>query len=201
VPSVAKGCGSRIVCACAMLDSQPLPDDNDRERVYEELLCRSKERADVAVMLELAEKYFLPPPESIVGLAYRLMARQAVESTNPKLWRNDIPGYLLPIYWDGAAKLSARIIRAHDENDYKFQRRLYEAEKLVKKGDPISWSIGVTGYALMAWLRLDDEFGHCPSRDQLRERTEQLRKEDGLDPKFSQRQWEQALYDLKPLIP
>ena len=62
--SVAEVCGSRIVCACAMPDSQPLPDDNDRERVYEELLRRGKERADSAVLLELAEKHFLPPLES-----------------------------------------------------------------------------------------------------------------------------------------
>jgi hypothetical protein len=79
-----------------MPDSQPLPDDNDRERVYEELLRRGKERADSAVLLELAEKHFLPPLESTARLAYALMARQAVESTNPKLWRNDIPGNLLP---------------------------------------------------------------------------------------------------------
>src|SRR4029077_13780884 len=103
----------------------------------------------------LAEKYFLPPSESTVRLAYELMARQAVESTNPKLWRNDIPGYLLPLYWDGAAKLSARVIRACGEDDWKFLRRLSKAAELGAKDGPISWSIGVTGYALMAWLQLD----------------------------------------------
>jgi hypothetical protein len=105
------------------------------------------------------------------------------------------------MYWDKAAKFSARVIRACDENDWKFLRRLSKAAELVARDGPISWSIGVTGYALMAWLQLDKELGHYWSRDQLRERTEQVRKEDGVDPKFSQRQWEQALRDLRPLFP
>jgi hypothetical protein len=180
-----------------MPDSQPLPDDNDRERFYEELLRRSQERAEFAVILELAEKHFLPDSEGIVGLAYGLMSLQRVKSANLL----DVPGYLLPIYWDRAARFEARIIKACVENDRKFLQRLYKAAELVDKGGPISWSIGVTGYALMAWLRLSDEFGHCPSRRELKERTEQVRKEDGVDPKFSQRQWEEALRELKPLIP
>jgi hypothetical protein len=55
----------------------------------------------------------------------------------------------------------------------------------------------VIGTAVKVFWELREELGHHPNRDQLRERVDQLRKQDGY-PKTSERQWQRALKELSP---
>jgi hypothetical protein len=172
----------------------------DFDGVHEELLRRSSER-ERQIWSELIIKHILHGAESAKGLAFRLRRVQAVESINPKLWRDDIPEGLRSVYQDVGEHLKGRIIRAAFDNDTGFLKRLYEASLLVDKGEsPFERGLSITGYALAAWRHLCDELGHRPSLNQLRECTEELRKKDGLGSRFSDKQWSVTLEALEPLL-
>jgi hypothetical protein len=167
---------------------------------FQELVRRSRER-EWRVWSELVQKHILRDAESAKGLAFLLRRVQAVESMNPKLWRDEIPKGLRSVYGEAAIHLRGRITRAAFDNDTGFLKRLYDASLLIDKGkSPFDEGLSITGYALAAWRHLCDELGRYPSFNQLRECTEELRKKDGVDARFSDKQWGRTLKDLKPLL-
>jgi hypothetical protein len=58
----------------------------------------------------------------------------------------------------------------------------------------------LTDYGLVAWAYLYGELGHRPSKQQMEERVEQFRKEDGQTERMSDREWNRMWKELRPLF-
>jgi hypothetical protein len=153
-------------------------------------------RSEELVFAQLAKEFVFPKEDSVAGLVGRLSAWQSLESKDPSIGDD-----LLPFYETAAAELKRRVLKACIDNDAAFLRRLSEAAKIIADGKiSESLSLDITGYGLKAFRQLRKESGHRLSPDQVRERVDQMRKEEGY-PKMSDREWKRTLADLSPLFP
>jgi hypothetical protein len=144
------------------------------------------------VWAQLVSEHVFPKEDSVAGLAGRLKAWQALESKDPYIGED-----LLPFYQEAASGLENQNRQAWLRNDWKFLGRLSEAMAANAKGKS-SQKLTETGYALKAFWPLFLELGHLPSHNQLRERADEIRKEDGY-PKISERHWGRTLKDISQL--
>jgi hypothetical protein len=174
---------------------------------FEEELAR---RNLLAAWDKLAAKHIYPKGDSTKGLAVELRLMTMLLSPDPR-FRRDIPKDKLPKVLAIVKLHRARVFLAQIALDLGFLHRLWEAGKLVvesKGRDVESWmieSLGLNkltlaGYGLVAWAYLYGELGHRPSEQQVRERVEQFRKEDGQTGRISDRQWARMFTEMRPLF-
>jgi hypothetical protein len=179
-----------------MHEAMPPADDFE-----EELVRRNKEK-ERRVWDELAAKHLLYKSDSTKGLAVQLRLMLIWLSEDPK-FRRDIPEDKFPIVLEIVNSFRRRVHRAQITLDWGFLRRLSEAAKLITKGEipeSLDLKLTFTGYGLIAWAHLRIELGHRPSEQQVRERVERLRKEDGETVRIGDRQWDRVRVDLRPLF-
>ena len=188
---------SRSADSVAMHKAVPLHGGDDHDPVHAELLRRSKEK-EFQLILEIAEKYFLPDIESTAGLTFRLANWQSVQSDDSKIW--SYTGNELLIALKCATAFRERVDRALEENNTAFLQRLLNAGRHVADGNFLDWKLTVTGYVFAAWLRIGGQVGRRPDMRNLKLCVKRLRKEDGLPAEFDRKQWRQALKDLEPLF-
>ena len=146
-------------------------------------------------MEQYVEKYMYPDRESVVWMADKLETWGALESGDPDCL---LEKEFLPFYREVVREFRKRIDRACIEYDTAFLRRLLDAAALAAKGK-VSHRLDLTGTAVYVFEELRRRFGFRPSREQVRQRTEQLRKEGGLPP-ASDRQWARVFDDLGELF-
>jgi hypothetical protein len=172
-----------------MSEAVPPTDESEIQQMY-------RRTAELLLWYAFAEAYIYPEKDSVVALAGRLKNWRAVESQDPSLDKD-----LLSLYQKVAEETKDQVVQAHLGADTVLQRRLLDADKLLKdtKGQ-VSQSLDLHGAAVYAFRVLRDELGHRPSRNQVRERVDQWRKEGGLNPKISDRQWDRVLADLEELF-
>jgi hypothetical protein len=170
---------------------EPMPPGDHNSESPEE----ARRRIELhLVWAQLVREHVFAKEDSVAGLAGQLKAWQALESKDPSIGED-----LLPFYEEAASRIENRIRQACLRNDWKLLGRLSEAAEANAKGKSTQ-KLFETGYALKAFWPLFLELGHPPNQDQLRERVERLRKQDGFEnPKVSVRHWDRAFEDISQL--
>jgi hypothetical protein len=178
----------------------------DGDGFHEELVRRNKE-SEWKVWFGLVAKHIFPEKDGIHGLVLALLAWQSLKFENPELI--DLPVELIPVCCEIVSQTKEMLDEACRKNDSAFLRRLLEASILIDEGNlpDLFNKLTIMGFALMAWRQLYDELGARLSLSQLKDLTDELRRQDRVvrrqdrvDEKISNRRWKATLEELGPLL-
>ena len=116
----------------------------------------------------------------VVKLAWELRSMEMFRTG----WFDDVPEEVRAFLSEKVKETEARILQAAMTRDVLFLRQLYDAARLKRI------KMTITAQAVMALLKLWEDLGRKPSWQELRARVEEMRQAEGLNPRFSDQQWE-----------
>ena len=126
----------------------------------------------------------------VVKLAWELRSMEMFRAG----WFDDVPEEVRAFLSEKVKETEARILQAAMTRDVLFLRQLYDAARLKRI------KMTITAQAVMALLKLWEDLGRKPSWQELRARVEEMRQAEGLNPRFSDEQWETTREALRSVL-
>ena len=126
----------------------------------------------------------------VVKLAWELRSMEMFRAG----WYDDVPEEVRAFLSEKVKETEARILQAAMTRDVLFLRQLYDAARLKRI------KMTITAQAVMALLKLWEDLGRKPSWQELRARVEEMRQAEGLNPRFSDEQWETTRKALRSVL-
>lgn len=126
----------------------------------------------------------------VVKLAWELRSMEMFRAG----WYDDVPEEVRTFLSEKVKETEARILQAAMTRDVLFLRQLYDAARLKRI------KMTITAQAVMALLKLWEDLGRKPSWQELRARVEEMRQAEGLNPRFSDEQWETTRKALRSVL-
>jgi hypothetical protein len=126
----------------------------------------------------------------VVKLAWELRSMEMFRTG----WFDDVPEEVRAFLSEKVKETEARILQAAMTRDVLFLRQLYDAARLKRI------KMTITAQAVMALLKLWEDLGRKPSWQELRARVEEMRQAEGLNPRFSDEQWETTREALRSVL-
>ena len=126
----------------------------------------------------------------VVKLAWELRSMEMFRAG----WFDDVPEEVRTFLSEKVKETEARILQAAMTRDVLFLRQLYDAARLKRI------KMTITAQAVMALLKLWEDLGRKPSWQELRARVEEMRQAEGLNPRFSDEQWETTRKALRSVL-
>ena len=126
----------------------------------------------------------------VVKLAWELRSMEMFRAG----WFDDVPEEVRAFLSEKVKETEARILQAAMTRDVLFLRQLYDAARLKRI------KMTITAHAVMALLKLWEDLGRKPSWQELRARVEEMRQAEGLNPRFSDEQWETTREALRSVL-
>ena len=126
----------------------------------------------------------------VVKLAWELRSMEMFRAG----WFDDVPEEVRAFLSEKVKETEARILQAAMRRDVLFLRQLYDAARLKRI------KMTITAHAVMALLKLWEDLGRKPSWQELRARVEEMRQAEGLNPRFSDQQWETTRKALRSVL-
>jgi hypothetical protein len=126
----------------------------------------------------------------VVKLAWELRSMEMFRAG----WFDDVPEEVRAFLSEKVKETEARILQAAMTRDVLFLRQLYDAARLKRI------KMTITAQAVMALLKLWEDLGRKPSWQELRARVEEMRQAEGLNPRFSDEQWETTRKALRSVL-
>ena len=126
----------------------------------------------------------------VVKLAWELRSMEMFRAG----WFDDVPEEVRAFLSEKVKETEARILQAAMTRDVLFLRQLYDAAQLKRI------KMTITAQAVMALLKLWEDLGRKPSWQELRARVEEMRQAEGLNPRFSDEQWETTRKALRSVL-
>jgi hypothetical protein len=126
----------------------------------------------------------------VVKLAWELRSMEMFRAG----WYDDVPEEVRTFLSEKVKETEARILQAAMTRDVLFLRQLYDAARLKRI------KMTITAQAVMALLKLWEDLGRKPSWQELRARVEEMRQAEGLNPRFSDQQWETTRKALRSVL-
>ena len=126
----------------------------------------------------------------VVKLAWELRSMEMFRAG----WYDDVPEEVRTFLSEKVKETEARILQAAMTRDVLFLRQLYDAARLKRI------KMTITAQAVMALLKLWEDLGRKPSWQELRARVEEMRQAEGLNPRFSDEQWETTRKALQSVL-
>ena len=126
----------------------------------------------------------------VVKLAWELRSMEMFRAG----WYDDVPEEVRTFLSEKVKETEARILQAAMTRDVPFLRQLYDAARLKRI------KMTITAQAVMALLKLWEDLGRKPSWQELRARVEEMRQAEGLNPRFSNEQWETTRKALRSVL-
>src|SRR4029077_5077561 len=109
-------------------------------------------------------------------------------------WYDDVPEEVRTFLSEKVKETEARILQAAMTRDVLFLRQLYDAARLKRI------KMTVTAQAERALVKVGEDLGRKPSWQELRARVEEMRQAEGLNPRFSAKQWETTRKALRSVL-
>ena len=126
----------------------------------------------------------------VVKLAWELRSMEMFRAG----WFDDVPEEVRAFLSEKVKETEARILQAAMTRDVLFLRQLYDAARLKRI------KMTITAHAVMALLKLWEDLGRKPSWQELRARVEEMCQAEGLNPRFSDEQWETTREALRSVL-
>jgi hypothetical protein len=126
----------------------------------------------------------------VVKLAWELRSMEMFRAG----WFDDVPEEVRAFLSEKVKETEARILQAAMTRDVLFLRQLYDAARLKRI------KMTITAQAVMALLKLWEDLGRKPSWQELRARVEEMCQAEGLNPRFSDEQWETTRKALRSVL-
>ena len=126
----------------------------------------------------------------VVKLAWELRSMEMFRAG----WFDDVPEEVRAFLSEKVKETEARILQAAMTRDVLFLRQLYDAAQLKRI------KMTITAHAVMALLKLWEDLGRKPSWQELRARVEEMCQAEGLNPRFSDEQWETTREALRSVL-
>ena len=126
----------------------------------------------------------------VVKLAWELRSMEMFRAG----WYDDVPEEVRTFLSEKVKETEARILQAAMTRDVLFLRQLYDAARLKRI------KMTITAQAVMALLKLWEDLGRKPSWQELRARVEEMCQAEGLNPRFSDQQWETTRKALRSVL-
>ena len=126
----------------------------------------------------------------VVKLAWELRSMEMFRAG----WFDDVPEEVRTFLSEKVKETEARILQAAMTRDVLFLRQLYDAAQLKRI------KMTITAQAVMALLKLWEDLGRKPSWQELRARVEEMCQAEGLNPRFSAKQWETTRKALRSVL-
>jgi hypothetical protein len=126
----------------------------------------------------------------VVKLAWELRSMEMFRAG----WYDDVPEEVRTFLGEKVKETEARILQAAMTRDVLFLRQLYDAARLKRI------KMTITAQAVMALLKLWEDLGRKPSWQELRARVEEMCQAEGLNPRFSDEQWETTRKALQSVL-
>ena len=126
----------------------------------------------------------------VVKLAWELRSMEMFRAG----WFDDVPEEVRAFLSEKVKETEARILQAAMTRDVLFLRQLYDAARLKRI------KMTITAQAVMALLKLWEDLGRKPSWQELRARVEEMCQAEGLNPRFSDEQWETTREALRSVL-
>ena len=126
----------------------------------------------------------------VVKLAWELRSMEMFRAG----WYDDVPEEVRTFFSEKVKETEARILQAAMTRDVLFLRQLYDAARLKRI------KMTITAQAVMALLKLWEDLGRKPEWQELRARVEEMRQAEGLNPRFSDEQWETTRKALRSVL-
>lgn len=126
----------------------------------------------------------------VVKLAWELRSMEMFRAG----WFDDVPEEVRAFLSEKVKETEARILQAAMTRDVLFLRQLYDAARLKRI------KMTITAQAVMALLKLWEDLGRKPSWQELRARVEEMCQAEGLNPRFSDQQWETTRKALRSVL-
>ena len=126
----------------------------------------------------------------VVKLAWELRSMEMFRAG----WFDDVPEEVRAFLSEKVKETEARILQAAMTRDVPFLRQLYDAARLKRI------KMTITAQAVMALLKLWEDLGRKPSWQELRARVEEMCQAEGLNPRFSDEQWETTRKALRSVL-
>ena len=126
----------------------------------------------------------------VVKLAWELRSMEMFRAG----WFDDVPEEVRTFLSEKVKETEARILQAAMTRDVLFLRQLYDAAQLKRI------KMTITAQAVMALLKLWEDLGRKPEWQELRARVEEMRQAEGLNPRFSAKQWETTRKALRSVL-
>jgi hypothetical protein len=126
----------------------------------------------------------------VVKLAWELRSMEMFRAG----WYDDVPEEVRTFLSEKVKETEARILQAAMTRDVPFLRQLYDAARLKRI------KMTITAQAVMALLKLWEDLGRKPSWQELRARVEEMCQAEGLNPRFSDEQWETTRKALQSVL-
>ena len=126
----------------------------------------------------------------VVKLAWELRSMEMFRAG----WFDDVPEEVRAFLSEKVKETEARILQAAMTRDVLFLRQLYDAARLKRI------KMTITAHAVMALLKLWEDLGRKPSWQELRARVEEMCQAEGLNPRFSDKQWETTREALRSVL-
>ena len=126
----------------------------------------------------------------VVKLAWELRSMEMFRAG----WFDDVPQEVRAFLSEKVKETEARILQAAMTRDVLFLRQLYDAARLKRI------KMTITAQAVMALLKLWEDLGRKPSWQELRARVEEMCQAEGLNPRFSDKQWETTRKALRSVL-
>ena len=126
----------------------------------------------------------------VVKLAWELRSMEMFRAG----WFDDVPEEVRTFLSERVKGTEARILQAAMTRDVLFLRQLYDAARLKRM------KMTITARAVMALLKLWEDLGRKPSWQELRASVEEMCQAEGLNPRFSDEQWETTRKALQSVL-
>jgi len=139
---------------------------------------------------DLYNEHVASSENKVVKLAWELRSMEMFRAG----WYDDVPEEVRTFLSEKVKETEARILQAAMRRDVLFLRQLYDAARLKRI------KMTITAQAVMALLKLWEDLGRKPSWQELRARVEEMRQAEGLNPRFSDQQWETTRKALRSVL-
>ena len=138
----------------------------------------------------LYTEHIVSVENNVVKLAWELRSMEMFRAG----WFDDVPEEVRTFLSERVKGTEARILQAAMTRDVLFLRQLYDAARLKRI------KMTTTAQAVMALLKLWEDLGRKPSWQELRARVEEMFQAEGLNPRFSDEQWETTRKALQSVL-
>ena len=139
---------------------------------------------------DLYNEHVASSENEVVKLAWELRSMEMFRAG----WFDDVPEEVRAFLSEKVKETEARILQAAMTRDVLFLRQLYDAARLKRI------KMTITAQAVMALLKLWEDLGRKPSWQELRARVEEMCQAEGLNPRFSDEQWETTRKALQSVL-
>jgi hypothetical protein len=139
---------------------------------------------------DLYNEHVASSQNKVVKLAWELRSMEMFRTG----WYDDVPEEVRTFLGEKVKETEARILQAAMTRDVLFLRQLYDAARLKRI------KMTITAQAVMALLKLWEDLGRKPSWQELRARVEEMCQAEGLNPRFSDEQWETTRKALQSVL-